>query len=148
MKFISHRGNIDGPIESLENDPKYIDRALSQGYDVEVDIWVIDDILLSGHDKPEYKIDLDWLLTRKNSLWIHTKNITALNYIHNLNQDINYFWHQQDDVVLTSKNFFWTYPGKELTTNSIAVLPELLHYDNMSIAYGICSDFISQYKKL
>ena len=146
MKLISHRGNINGPIKLLENNPEYIDEALVLNYDVEIDIWVIDSIIYTGHDAPSHKIDLNWILERKKSLWIHAKNISSLEFMSNLSHEINYFWHQKDDVVLTSKKFLWTYPGKELTRYSIAVLPELIPFDNILNAYGICSDFISHYK--
>ena len=35
MKLIAHRGNIDGPSDD-QNDPDYIDNALSLGYDAEI----------------------------------------------------------------------------------------------------------------
>ena len=44
----------------------------------------------------------------------------------------------------------WTYPGKTLTENSIAVLPETLHEKwwryKPENCLGICSDYISKYK--
>ena len=46
MKFIAHRGNVFGPNVELENSPNYIDKAISTGYDVEVDLWVKDDKFL------------------------------------------------------------------------------------------------------
>ena len=46
MKLISHRGNINGKQLDLENDPKYIENAIKQGYDVEVDIWYTDGFYL------------------------------------------------------------------------------------------------------
>lgn len=147
MKFISHRGNINGIIPNQENRLNYIDDALSQGYDVEVDIWGVDGLLYTGHDSADYDIDIDWILDRANYLWIHVKNIKALDIMMKYDKVINYFWHQNDDVTLTSRNFIWTFPGKELTVNSIAVLPEVGKFHNISSAYGICSDFISLYKK-
>ena len=42
--------------------------------------------------------------------------------------------------------FFWTYPGKKLTTNSIAVLPEISEFKDLEIAVGICSDIINKWK--
>jgi len=39
MILISHRGNINGRFESWENEPTYIDKAIAEGYDVEIDIW-------------------------------------------------------------------------------------------------------------
>lgn len=146
MILISHRGNINGRMQHWENDPNYIDLAISKGYDVEVDIWYKDDILWLGHDKPHYGIDLKWFIDRKSKLWIHCKNVDSLFYLKNINQDFNYFWHQEDDVTITSKGFFWTYPGKQLTKNSIAVMPEIKQFENLDISIGICSDFIENYK--
>jgi hypothetical protein len=62
----------------------------------------------------------------------------------------NYFWHQEDDYTLTSKNFIWTYPGKEYKSKSVIVMPE---WGNMSYdalrnveCYGICSDYVGMLK--
>ena len=64
--------------------------------------------------------------------------------------EIHCFWHQKDDVTLTSRNFIWTYPGKPLTDNSIAVLPELNNDNSMKMLpkklFGICSDYIKNYR--
>ena len=148
MKLISHRGNIDGKMESWENEPTYIDMAISQGYDVEIDIWLVDNILYLGHDEPQYGIDFRWIRDRINNLWIHCKNIETLVYMNDINYDINYFWHQNDDVTLTNNNLLWTYPGKKLTTISIAVLPEDVYVESeLEQCYGICSDYIKKYKK-
>ena len=57
MVLISHRGNTNGKFESYENEPMYIDKAISQGFDVEIDVWMIDGILFLGHDKPQYGIN-------------------------------------------------------------------------------------------
>ena len=54
------------------------------------------------------------------------------------NYHIHCFWHQEDDVTLTSRGFFWTYPGKELTKKSIAVLPQKI--DKTLDCYGVCTD--------
>lgn len=146
MILISHRGNINGRMESWENEPTYIDLAISKGYDVEIDVWYKDNILWLGHDKPDYGVDFRWIRDRFSKLWIHCKNIEALSYFKECGYDLNYFWHQEDDVTITSNGFFWTYPGKQLTTNSVAVMPEIKEFDNISISYGICSDYIERYK--
>ena len=36
MKLIAHRGNTHGPDEGKENNPDYIDKCLSEGYDAEI----------------------------------------------------------------------------------------------------------------
>ena len=148
MILISHRGNINGKLESYENEPNYIDLAISKGYEVEVDVWYVDGVLYLGHDKPQYDVDFRWFRDRITKLWIHCKNIEALNYFKNCGYELNYFWHQEDDVTITSSGYFWTYPGKKLTKNSIAVMPETKEFENIEIASGICSDYIEKYKGL
>lgn len=144
MILISHRGNINGRIEDAENRPDYIDDTIRLGYEVEVDVWVIEGTFHLGHDEPQYAVSLNWLYQRKNKLWIHCKNIEAVEWFNNLLGTYNYFWHQEDTVTLTSKNYIWAYPGKQPIKNSIAVMPEL-YDDNIDECIGICSDFIQNY---
>lgn len=145
MILISHRGNINGKFELYENEPNYIKKAYDNGYDVEIDVWYINNIFYLGHDKPLYKIDLEFL--KNNHFWIHCKNIECL-YELSKYKDIHYFWHQNDDYTLTSWNILWTYPGKKLTNRSVAVLPENVDYADYELknCYGICSDNIKNYK--
>jgi hypothetical protein len=77
MKIISHRGNICGPVSNKENRPSYIDCAIGNGYDVEIDIRSINGELWLGHDEPQYKIDHNWINKRRHYLWIHCKNLEA-----------------------------------------------------------------------
>jgi hypothetical protein len=144
MILISHRGNINGRLESQENEPSYIDKAISKDFDVEIDVWYKNDILFLGHDKPQYKIDISWIDDRSNKLWIHCKNIDALEFFNKFSYNINYFWHENDTIALTSKKYIWAYPGKQPIKNSIAVSPEL-NYDDISQCLGICSDYIQNY---
>jgi hypothetical protein len=148
MILISHRGNVDGRIESYENNPSYIDLAIERGFQVEIDIWYLDDSLWLGHDNPQYKIDLGWIKNRISILWIHCKNIDAMIYLKNTDMPFNYFWHQEDDVTITSLGYFWTYPGKKLTKNSIAVMPELRSFQNIEISLGVCSDLVINFQSI
>lgn len=147
MKIISHRGNLDGRLESWENEPTYIDNAIKQGFDVEIDVWFQDDVLYLGHDKPMYGVDFRWFRDRLSKLWIHCKNLEAAEFMKTCGYDINYFWHQNDDFVLTSGGYFWTYPGKKLCSYSIAVLPELVDKYDMTNIFGICTDYPNKYGK-
>ena len=140
MILISHRGNIDGKNEVWENHPKYIIEALEAGYDVEIDVWYISNNYFLGHDSPEYPTDKYFL--QKDGVWCHAKNIDALEMM--LKENIHCFWHQNDDVTLTSKGYMWTYPGKQLTEKSICVKPELSDKKLKKVT-GICSDFIERY---
>lgn len=146
MILISHRGNIDGKFESWENEPTYIDLAISKGYDVEIDVWYINNMFFLGHDNPIYGIDAKWLLDRSKKLWLHCKNLEAINYLQK-NYDLNYFWHENDTVALTSFNHIWAFPGKQPIKNSIAVMPEI-NDEDVSQCAGICSDYIEKYKNL
>lgn len=142
MKLISHRGNIDGKT-LLENQPSYIDDAIELGYDVEIDIWYIGDRLYLGHDLAQYQIDIHWLENRKSKLWIHCKNHPALELM--CETDLHYFWHDEDDVTITSKGIIWAHPKIRPLEKSIAVLPEN-HNWSVGDCLGVCSDYIKQYK--
>jgi hypothetical protein len=144
MIKISHRGNINGKFESYENEPNYIDLAISKGYDVEVDVWFIDNILWLGHDNPQYGVDFRWFRDRLSKLWIHCKDINSVIFFKECGYDFNYFWHQEDHITLTSLNFIWAYPGKQPIKDSISVLPEINNEDT-SLCLGVCSDFIENY---
>jgi len=146
MKLIAHRGLFNGPDANLENGPEQIEFALEQGYDCEIDLWLINSDLYLGHDCPDYPIHEEWL--NKSGLWIHAKNLAALRWL--TNTDLEYFWHQNDDFVLTSHNYIWTFPGKELTQRSVMVMPE---WDDKTLTnarnakcYGVCSDFVGLLK--
>lgn len=144
MILISHRGNINGKINELENNPDYINDALIIGYDVEIDIWVINNELFLGHDEPVHNIDISWIILNNKKLWIHCKNVECISFLNKNYNKLNYFWHENDTVTLTSKNYIWSYPGKQPIQNSIAVMPELYN-DDISKCIGICSDYISKY---
>jgi len=151
MVLISHRGNVNGPIESKENHPDYIMRAIRDGYNVEVDLWHLQDKWYLGHDEPTYDIDFGFIFDNKNSLWVHAKNLSSLynlNLINDKKKWLHYFWHQNDNFTLTSTGFVWTYPGQELTNHSICVKPESVNYTKEQIkdCYGVCSDFIKNYR--
>lgn len=137
MIIISHRGNINGSVPNLENSPNYILNAISLGFDVEIDCWVIGSKIFLGHDIPQYLINYEFLDKIKNKIWIHCKNLEALSYF--LKTDFNYFWHQSDKYTLTSKKFIWTYPGENCANNSVLVDLEL--NSNNNNIYGICTDF-------
>jgi len=143
MILISHRGNTTGPNPEQENHPDYIDNAISLGFDVEVDIWVINSTINLGHDNPQYKVTHQWLNDRCDNLWIHCKNIKAIEWFNSI-KGFNYFWHEEDTITLTSKNYIWAYPGKQPIKNSIAVMPEIYN-DNLDTCIGVCSDYVKNY---
>jgi len=145
MIKIAHRGNTNGPNPDKENKPDYISEAFKKGFDVEIDVWFIDGKYVLGHDAPQYEVSGPFI--KDVRFWHHAKNIEAL---YQLKREpayylINCFYHNTDDCVLTSSGWIWTYPGKELTSRSIAVMPEQSPGWDLSKAYGVCTDFPNLY---
>lgn len=148
MKYIAHRGLIDGPNKELENRPEQIKTVLEMGYDCEVDLWRIGQKWFLGHDAPQYEVDEEFV--KLDGLWIHCKNLEAL-YVLSTSTNFLYtfFWHQNDDFTLTSDGYIWTYPDKDLSNISIAVMPELFpkyweYIKQVEIA-GVCTDYITKF---
>jgi len=144
MILIAHRGNIKETNPDRENHPDYIKAARDKDYQVEIDVWYENDKWYLGHDEPQYEVEKEYFYDP--FYWCHAKNIDALRKLSSLG--IHCFWHQTDDVALTTLGYIWTYPGKPLTLKSICVLPETVSYTSQEIegAAGICSDFIDNYR--
>lgn len=147
MYIISHRGNLNGPNDPRENRPDLILEVLEMGYHVEVDVWYKDEKFFLGHDFPKYKTEIEFLSNER--VWCHAKNIECLEKLLNY-KNINCFFHKNDDVTLTSKNYMWTFPNRHLTKNSICVMPEVCDYSNedLKVCKGICTDYPAKYRKL
>ena len=144
MRYIAHRGNTEGVKKNLENSPEYVEQALADGFDCEVDVWYMNGTWRLGHDGPQYGVSLDWLY--KPGLWLHCKNIQA--YVR-LTQftTINAFWHQEDDYTLTTQRWIWCYPGKNVpsTFKTVCVKPEI--YDTDWTQFGaVCSDYVRYHR--
>ena len=150
MRFISHRGNLNGPMPELENQPGYVEHAIASGFDVEVDLWVNESGIFLGHDGPQYQVPKEWLMDRKSQLWVHCKNAEALSF--SITYDLHCFFHNTDDYTVTSKGYVWSYPGKKSSSQKcIKVLPELQWWDLDSSwlekYFGVCSDFVAELNK-
>jgi len=147
MKYIAHRGLTEGPDSTLENRPEQIMKSLAQGYGCEIDVRFINEKWMLGHDNPNYEVSFEFL--EQPNLWIHAKNLDAL-YILGASRKLNFFWHQEDNFTLTSQGYIWTYPGHELTEDSIMVMPEYvdstLYNAYTAECYAICSDYITKIK--
>jgi len=143
--LISHRGNINGKQPELENTTNYILSAIELGYNVEIDVHINNGEIFLGHDESQHRITMEWLENLSDKLWVHCKNIEAVEFFTMTDNNLNYFWHQEDVLTLTSKKYIWAYPGNQPIKNSIAVLPEWFN-DNVDECLGICSDVIEKYK--
>lgn len=150
MKLISHRGNINGKNIPLENTSEYIESALKLGYDVEIDVWLLDNDpqLYLGHDGPEHKIELKWLLERKNKLWIHCKNFNSLTMLLKYKNELQLFYHEKENYTILSNGFIWAHDINNV--DSKCIIPLLSKKDVESWTptevYGVCSDYIDLIK--
>jgi len=145
MIYIAHRGNTRGPNPDKENHPDYIRDAIRKGYDVEVDVWLIDGKYILGHDEAQYEV-ADYFLENPK-LWVHCKSIVAMTALLDPGFPVHTFFHDKDPCVLTSRKWIWTYPGYPvLGWRSIAVMPERVPDWDLSKAGGVCTDFPIKYQ--
>lgn len=142
MKIISHRGNIRGPVPGRENAPSYIDCALGNGYDVEIDVRFVYDEFWLGHDIPQYKVSWNWLFQRQDNLWIHCKNAEAAKRCHVFQS----FCHSSDPFSYTSRGQIWVHDFRN-NIDDKTIIPLLSNGDVEQFAhlyqdaYGICTDY-------
>jgi len=139
MLIISHRGNVSGTNEYLENNPNHISSLLDKNIEVEIDVWFQDGLIILGHDKPTYIVNHEFL--QKYGLWCHAKNLDALHYMLKYNIK-NCFWHQEDDCTLTSSGYIWTYPNKDVVDRSIIVDFDKDWKSKNYNCYGVCVDYL------
>ena len=137
MKIISHRGNVRGPIPEKENRPSYIDCALGNGYDVEIDINTVDGELWLGHDEPQYKITHTWLKCRKDHLWIHCKDLETAKQC----WEYQSFCHTSDPYTYTSTGKIWLH-DLSMKIDGDVIIPLIdSPFCSEYSPYGICTDY-------
>lgn len=143
MKIISHRGNLTGTNTVRENSIEYIEEAIAEGFDIEIDLWYKEHNYYLGHDEPQYHAPMSWLVKHKDVLWIHCKNREALEKLSDFTIEFNYFWHENDSYTLTSKCIGWVLIGQQPYSKSVIVLPEVTNLltEYIQQSYGICTDF-------
>lgn len=106
MLFISHRGNLNGPIPERENSPDYIQEAIDAGFMVEVDVKIIDGEAFLGHGDKSYHVDLLWLRWHAKNLLLHLKNREAVWLISNYpTTKFHYFCNEKDEFSITSHGY-------------------------------------------
>ena len=152
MKIIAHRGLLKGPNQNRDNNFNDIKECFDRGFDVEMDIRYDEkfDMFNIGHDKTNFQGSLHSLFEHKDKLWIHTKDIKTFEYLreNDKKNELNYFYHTNEDFVLTSQGHIWAYPGK-FVKNSVWLFPEReldkLNYDmiinKLSNHIGVCTDY-------
>jgi hypothetical protein len=151
MIIISHRGNLYGPNSTYENSQDAIEYALRCGYHVEIDLWhIYDDDLYLGHTHPEHNVAPSFLKSNMDRLWIHCKNLGAMDWCitHKMTHA---FSHDRDDYVFTTSSYVWRYPNHALniSANTIVCLPENCELETIpDTCAGICTDYPCLYSPI
>lgn len=148
MKFISHRGNLTGRHKIYENSPSVIERVISQGYSVEIDVWCDNDKLFLGHDEPQWVESLEFFKKNYDKLLIHCKDDASLFKLSSL-PVLDIFSHTNDKFTLSSKGKILINPHTVTTyRKGILMMPEMSNYtvDEILQFDGIISDNIKFYE--
>lgn len=143
MKIISHRANLYGKDLKTENNPSQIDKVIEMGFDVEIDLRVVNGTIYLGHDLPQYPIDFKWLEERENKLWIHAKDYDCVSFLKKTN--LNWFWHDKDDMTLTSHGIIWSNIDKYFNGG---ITVSLYHRELPDYILGVCTDEPLKYIKI
>ena len=148
MKAISHRGNLNGKITYRENTTSYVNEAIKAGYDVEIDVMFKNNDLWLGHDEPDEKVTLGWLLLNRHMLWLHCKDLESMMFISKHAPQMNYFGHSGDPFVLTSRGYIFCLPSHDLDASCVLVMPEHFNFTPKSSndAYAVLTDYPTSYK--
>ena len=142
---ICHRGNLRGSNTQLENNFGVLIQREIQGHYVEIDLWLHENTLWLGHDKPEHKVSFDWVAASNRRL-LHAKDGPTFAYLMRESGtrglDLHIFYHTDEDYVLTSKGLILGYPGKPILPGSLCMMPERVKYsqEELERAFWICSD--------
>jgi hypothetical protein len=148
MIVIAHRGNTHGPDRINENRQSYLEAAINNGFNVEVDVWFVEgEGFMLGHDAPMYAIDRSFLT--EDTVWCHAKNAEALSNL--LMIGAHCFWHQSDDRTLTSNGWIWTYPGKEIVnpTRSVTIALSPADVKKLDVSCeAVCTDYAWMLKEI
>lgn len=158
--IISHRCNLNGPDPKTENTIEAIQKCIQARVDIELDIWYTNGKFFLGHEGPTTEFNPFIFDFGDSRIWFHCKSIETMDILYkqhfhfwegqNWGNQYRLFFHDKDDMTLTSNQEFWTYPGRKLYSNSIAVMPEYQNYEYRSYVSklfleekikGICSDF-------
>lgn len=148
MLFISHRGNVNGPMsQRYENNPKIIEKVIRAGYLVEVDLQIHQGKPYLGHDEPFHKVTRAWIEKWNPHLFFHAKTREAVEWIYSGECLIDrWFFHEQEKYTLVSDGSLWTHDlTKPPLKHSIVPLisfSSVKEYPFTTNFEGICTDWI------
>jgi len=144
-RWILHRGLSAGPDSELENVEAHLWKQLTDGWDIECDVWCDEQgRWWLGHDGPEHRIcDVDRLLKHPRA-WVHCKNLRALQECV-AGKGRTFFFHDTDTAVLTSSGHIWAYPGNIVGGQmGVCVMPERngFRLTDITGVSAVCSDYM------
>ena len=153
MKLISYRGNINGPNPELENTVPYVNDAISEGYVVAVDVWLVDGKLYLCTTRPHiastsrskgYRAgapyhETDESYLENNMILVRARTPDTLARLAKSGRV--HCFHTDKQSAVTSQGLLWT-TGNVTGPN---VLRVSLEGDSISPCYAVCSNYIRNY---
>lgn len=145
MRLISHRGNTLGRNIFEENTIPYINKAISEGFEVEIDLWYVNEKYYLGHDSAENEISISEL--QKDKVLVHCKNVECLMQ---LKEEFNCFFHESEKIVLSSSGDVILHVDYGTLESAIAIVPErnCAKKEDLLKCSGVCSDYIEGYRRV
>ena len=126
-----------------------LDEAIAECFFVEIDLRYSKSRLFLGHDNAENEVDQNWILERKQNLYIHAKDLKTIQYLHSLGSELNFFFHAEDGCTITSRGEIWVHPRAYPIADAIFVMPEYFGFEikDMLQCTGICTDDVLYYRE-
>ncbi len=140
--IIAHRCNLEGKSDN-ENTLSGIINCINQGFSVEIDVRYIDGKYYLGHDFPQEEISLFLMSSLCDRLFIHCKNIEALQQLRAY-AELNIFGHSEDEFVITSRGDVFCSVGT-VHDRTICVMPELSNKPILINDIINCSHILTDY---
>lgn len=113
MKLISHRGNLNGIEPDKENTLEAIDKCLSFGFDVMVDVWYDNSNWFLGTLGPSIPVSWTMLNSLKNNLWMNARTVETFLLLKEKLNFKTFFNANGTFGALTSDDVFWLSPSKD-----------------------------------
>jgi hypothetical protein len=156
MLFISYRGIYDGNNFEDANTPKQIQKAISNGFNVMMDVWKEGSKFYLGNDQPITEVSEKYLQNKR--FWLNARNTEMQNYLtaqpHSLYP--NYFWFVSPmpppPYVVASNGKLITPGTVPINNNSVIYLPEISDTAMFSTVnlkcYGITSSYLTFIRRM
>jgi hypothetical protein len=141
--IISHLGNIDGRQPELENTLKYVQASLKAGWHVCVDVQLLNGGFVLPNENG-FSVAPPSFFSQQR-VWSRCYNAETLDALCTIGAHA--FMGGEIPLSLTTAQFIWTMPPRELSPRSIAAFPELAEpswLDNYEPA-GLCSNEPARY---